>query len=133
MLSNLEKCVEYNHLDYHVCCLGKTLKINDDGSENFEIHGLNKVIMSQNDETTTSEQVRSAELLERLLSGKSKLKENRWDRIRRKHLNNITVTSKTVKRFFNMDFIDDSQLKILNGDGRPRKTALNPVLVMDIR
>ncbi|XP_053692647.1 calponin homology domain-containing protein DDB_G0272472 [Sabethes cyaneus] len=92
--------------------------------------------MSQNansDETAASGQVPSADLLERLLSAKPKLKENRWDRIRRKHLNNITVTSKTVKRFFNMDFIDESQLKILNGDGRPPKAGLNPVLVMDIR
>ncbi|XP_055543919.1 calponin homology domain-containing protein DDB_G0272472 [Wyeomyia smithii] len=92
--------------------------------------------MSQNlnsDETTASEQVPSAKLLERLLSGKTKMKENRWDRIRRKHLNNITVTSKTVKRFFNMNFVDENQMKILSGDGRTQKTALNPVLVMDIR
>ncbi|XP_058824607.1 calponin homology domain-containing protein DDB_G0272472 [Topomyia yanbarensis] len=74
----------------------------------------------------------SADLLGRLLN-KTKPKENRWDRIRRKHLNNITVTSKTVKRFFNMDFIDENQMRILNGDGDLQKTTLNPVLVMDIR
>ncbi|KXJ71250.1 hypothetical protein RP20_CCG021052 [Aedes albopictus] len=75
----------------------------------------------------------SAQLLERLLSKSQPPKENRWDRIRRKHLNNITVTSKTVKRFFNMDFIDENQMRILNGDGQQQRTVLNPVLVMDIR
>ncbi|XP_055643006.1 calponin homology domain-containing protein DDB_G0272472 [Toxorhynchites rutilus septentrionalis] len=72
-----------------------------------------------------------AQILERLLN-QTKHKENRWDRIRRKHLNSITVTSKTVKRFFNMDFVDEAQMRILSGNGC-QKSTLNPMLVMDIR
>lgn len=72
-----------------------------------------------------------AQILESLLN-QTKPRENRWNRIRRKHLDSITVTSKTVKRFFNMDFVDEAQMRILNGDG-PQKAMLNPMLVMDIR
>uniref|UniRef100_A0A182JY96 Sfi1 spindle body domain-containing protein n=1 Tax=Anopheles christyi TaxID=43041 RepID=A0A182JY96_9DIPT len=78
-------------------------------------------------------------ILEKLLR-KARAKESRWDRIRRKHLNNLTVTSKTVKKFINMDFVDDSQLRLMmaaegagsgtTGNGKP---MLDPVLVMDIR
>ncbi|XP_058453243.1 uncharacterized protein LOC131431502 [Malaya genurostris] len=90
--------------------------------------------MTENIQSTNVNNLKSdpTDLFERLIN-KSKPKENRWDRIRRKHLNNITVTSKTVKRFFNMDLIDESQMRILNGDCSAQKTSLNPVLVMDIR
>ncbi|XP_001869875.2 uncharacterized protein LOC6053860 [Culex quinquefasciatus] len=95
--------------------------------------------MSQNGHTGEvpdepgTHQTNSAQLLESLIARHGKpVKENRWDRIRRKHLNNITVTSKTVKRFFNMDFVDEGQLRMLNGAGEQKQT-LNPVLVMDIR
>ncbi|XP_035779112.1 uncharacterized protein LOC118459639 [Anopheles albimanus] len=81
-------------------------------------------------------------ILEKLLR-KARSKESRWDRIRRKHLNNLTVTSKTVKKFINMDFIDEAQLRLLMaGDGSTApggttghrtKTMLDPLLVMDIR
>uniref|UniRef100_A0A182NU19 Sfi1 spindle body domain-containing protein n=1 Tax=Anopheles dirus TaxID=7168 RepID=A0A182NU19_9DIPT len=74
-------------------------------------------------------------ILEKLLR-KARAKESRWDRIRRKHLNNLTVTSKTVKKFINMDFVDESQLRLLvsgDGVGSATKPLLDPVLVMDIR
>uniref|UniRef100_A0A182PCN4 Sfi1 spindle body domain-containing protein n=1 Tax=Anopheles epiroticus TaxID=199890 RepID=A0A182PCN4_9DIPT len=76
-------------------------------------------------------------ILEKLLR-KARTKESRWDRIRRKHLNNLTVTSKTVKKFINMDFVDESQLRLMMaGEGRgtaaTTKPMLDPVLVMDIR
>uniref|UniRef100_A0A182Q8R4 Uncharacterized protein n=1 Tax=Anopheles farauti TaxID=69004 RepID=A0A182Q8R4_9DIPT len=74
-------------------------------------------------------------ILEKLLR-KARAKESRWDRIRRKHLNNLTVTSKTVKKFINMDFVDENQLRLLMaGDsaGGGTKSVLDPVLVMDIR
>uniref|UniRef100_A0A182W6R2 Uncharacterized protein n=1 Tax=Anopheles minimus TaxID=112268 RepID=A0A182W6R2_9DIPT len=74
-------------------------------------------------------------ILEKLLR-KARAKETRWDRIRRKHLNNLTVTSKTVKKFINMDFVDESQLRLLmagESAGSGTKPILDPVLVMDIR
>ncbi|XP_052867937.1 uncharacterized protein LOC128273904 [Anopheles cruzii] len=76
-------------------------------------------------------------ILEKLLR-KARAKESRWDRIRRKHLNKLTVTSKTVKKFINMDFIDESQLRMLmtageGPGGEGTKPILDPVLVMDIR
>ncbi|XP_317210.4 uncharacterized protein LOC1277724 [Anopheles gambiae] len=78
-------------------------------------------------------------ILEKLLR-KARAKESRWDRIRRKHLNNLTVTSKTVKKFINMDFVDENQLRLMMagegaGSGTPGngKPMLDPVLVMDIR
>ncbi|XP_058123883.1 uncharacterized protein LOC131281716 [Anopheles ziemanni] len=74
-------------------------------------------------------------ILDKILR-KARAKESRWDRIRRKHLNNLTVTSKTVKKFINMDFIDESQLRMLmagEGTGTGTKPILDPVLVMDIR
>uniref|UniRef100_A0A182R2Z7 Uncharacterized protein n=1 Tax=Anopheles funestus TaxID=62324 RepID=A0A182R2Z7_ANOFN len=74
-------------------------------------------------------------ILEKLLR-KARAKETRWDRIRRKHLNNLTVTSKTVKKFINMDFVDENQLRLLmSGEcaGSGTKPMLDPLLVMDIR
>ncbi|XP_035911244.1 probable DNA double-strand break repair Rad50 ATPase [Anopheles stephensi] len=74
-------------------------------------------------------------ILDKLLR-KARAKESRWDRIRRKHLNNLTVTSKTVKKFINMDFVDESQLRLLmagESAGGGAKPMLDPVLVMDIR
>ncbi|XP_053672409.1 titin homolog [Anopheles nili] len=75
-------------------------------------------------------------ILDKLLR-KAREKESRWDRIRRKHLNNLTVTSKTVKKFINMDFVDETQLRMMMsgntvGPGGT-KPILDPVLVMDLR
>jgi len=61
---------------------------------------------------------------------RSKNKENRWDRIRKKHINNINVKTETVRKFFNMNFINPADEKILNGH-MPRR--LDPGLVMDMR
>uniref|UniRef100_A0A182IYA5 Sfi1 spindle body domain-containing protein n=2 Tax=Anopheles atroparvus TaxID=41427 RepID=A0A182IYA5_ANOAO len=75
-------------------------------------------------------------ILDKILR-KARAKESRWDRIRRKHLSNLTVTSKTVKKFINMDYIDESQLRMLMAGegvaGAGTKPVLDPVLVMDIR
>ncbi|XP_062548825.1 calponin homology domain-containing protein DDB_G0272472 [Armigeres subalbatus] len=103
-----------------------------DNRTKLTLHGINCNGNTPDQPVPPGSEPTSAQLLERLLS-KTHPKENRWDRIRRKHLNNITVTSKTVKRFFNMDFVDESQMRILNGDGPQQRSALNPVLVMDIR
>lgn len=62
----------------------------------------------------------------------SKNKETRWDRIRKKHMNSVNVTTENVKKFFGMNFINEHQLRILNGESK-RRFYLNPALVMNIR
>ena len=74
---------------------------------------------------------KSSKIIQSIIE-KTKPKETKWDRIRKKHLNNVTVSSKMVKKLFNMNFVDDDQMKLLNGVG-PEKNRLNPILVMDVR
>lgn len=62
----------------------------------------------------------------------SKNKETRWDRIRKKHMNSVNVTTENVKKFFGMNFINEHQLRILNGESK-RRFYLNPSIVMNIR
>lgn len=62
----------------------------------------------------------------------TKNKETRWDRIRKKHMNSVNVTTENVKKFFGMSFINEHQLRILNGESK-RRFYLNPALVMNIR
>lgn len=62
----------------------------------------------------------------------NKNKETRWDRIRKKHINSVNVTTENVKKFFGMNFINDHQLRVLNGESK-RRFYLNPALVMNIR
>lgn len=57
-----------------------------------------------------------------------KEKESRWDIIRKKHINCINVTTETVRKFLNLDFVDE---KSLIGKGKRRR--LDPVIVMDLR
>lgn len=59
-------------------------------------------------------------------------KETRWERISKKQLSSVQVTTENVKRFFGMEFINDHQLRALNGEPM-RKFAINPMLVMDLR
>ncbi|KAJ6649713.1 Coiled-coil domain-containing protein [Pseudolycoriella hygida] len=62
----------------------------------------------------------------------SRNKETRWDRIRKKHMNSVNVTTENVKKFFGMNFVNENQLRILNGESK-RRFYLNPALVMNIR
>ncbi|XP_037037996.1 calponin homology domain-containing protein DDB_G0272472 [Bradysia coprophila] len=62
----------------------------------------------------------------------SKNKETRWDRIRKKHMNSVNITTENVRKFFGMDFINEHQLRILNGESK-RRFYLNPALVMNAR
>lgn len=59
-------------------------------------------------------------------------KETRWDRIRKKHMNSVNITTDNVKKFFEMSLISEHQLRILNGESKKR-FYLNPALVMNIR
>lgn len=62
----------------------------------------------------------------------SKNKETRWDRIRKRHMSSVNVTTENVKKFFGMNFINEHQLRILNGESK-RRFYLNPALVMNVR
>lgn len=59
-------------------------------------------------------------------------KETRWERISKKQLNSVQVTTENVKKFFGMEFINEHQLRSLNGEPI-RQYAINPMLVMDLR
>ncbi|XP_037904120.1 calponin homology domain-containing protein DDB_G0272472 [Hermetia illucens] len=63
---------------------------------------------------------------------KLRSKDTRWDRIRKRHLNSLSVKTETVKKFFAMDFIGRDQLKALSEDNSKKK-VLDPVLVMNLR
>ncbi|XP_055919539.1 uncharacterized protein LOC129951428 [Eupeodes corollae] len=59
-------------------------------------------------------------------------KDTRWDRIRKKHTNNLNMKSSLVKKFVEMDFVGRNNTKLLNGEIE-LKNNLNPHLVMDLR
>lgn len=59
-------------------------------------------------------------------------KETRWERISKKHLSSVQVTTEKVKKFFEMEYINEHQLRTLNGEPL-RQYAMNPLLVMDLR
>lgn len=59
-------------------------------------------------------------------------KDTRWDRIRKKHINSVCITSESVKKIFGMNFINENQMKYLNGD-RTKYRQLDPTLVMNMR
>lgn len=63
-------------------------------------------------------------------SGESK--ETRWERISKKQLSSVQVTTEHVKKFFGMEFINEHQLRTMNGEPM-RQYAINPMLVMDLR
>lgn len=66
-------------------------------------------------------------------SKKSKHKETRWNRIRKKHLNNLTVTTNTVKKFINMNFVHENDIRMMSNPDGLRRQLLNPVVVMNLR
>lgn len=68
-----------------------------------------------------------------LTNKKYRHRETRWNRIRKKHLNNLTVTTSTVKKFINMNFIGENDIKIMADDEVAKKNLLNPVVVMNLR
>ncbi|XP_063709053.1 calponin homology domain-containing protein DDB_G0272472 [Culicoides brevitarsis] len=68
-----------------------------------------------------------------LNSKKSKHKETRWNRIRKKHLNNLTVTTSTVKKFINMNFVHENEIQSMTNPDGLRRQLLNPVVVMNLR
>lgn len=59
-------------------------------------------------------------------------KETRWERISKKQLSSVQVTTENVKKFFGMEFINKNQLRTLNGEPN-QQYAINPMLVMDLR
>lgn len=66
-------------------------------------------------------------------SKKSKHKETRWNRIRKKHLNSLTVTTNTVKKFINMNFVHENDIQMMSNPDGLRRQLLNPVVVMKLR
>lgn len=60
----------------------------------------------------------------------NKTKETRWERIRKKHTK-VTVTTDAVKKFFNLNYVNNNQMKIMNGECVPQ--TLDPALVMQMR
>lgn len=66
-------------------------------------------------------------------SKKSKHKETRWNRIRKKHLNSLTVTTSTVKKFINMNFVHENDIQMMSNPEGIRRQLLNPVVVMNLR
>lgn len=66
-------------------------------------------------------------------SKKSKHKETRWNRIRKKHLNSLTVTTSTVKKFINMNFVHENDIRMMSNPDGLRRQLLNPVVVMNLR
>lgn len=68
-----------------------------------------------------------------LMNKKSKHKETRWNRIRKKHLNNLTVTTSTVKKFINMNFVGENEIKTMASLDGEKKNILNPIVVMNLR
>lgn len=60
-------------------------------------------------------------------------KETRWDRISKKHINSVQqATTDDVQKLFGMEFINDSQLRCMNGDPIKR-LQINPMILMDLR
>lgn len=59
-------------------------------------------------------------------------KETRWDRITKKHLSSVNVTTENVKKLFGMSFINEHQLKSMQGEPIKR-FCIDPMLVMNMR
>lgn len=59
-------------------------------------------------------------------------KETRWDRISKKHINSVNVTTENVKKFFGMTFVNENQLKLMNGE-ELKTSCIDPMLVMNMR
>jgi hypothetical protein len=60
-------------------------------------------------------------------------KDTRWDKIRKKHLSHVNLTTATVKKLFDMNFVDEKQLKLMAADPAKYKLLLDPVQVMNCR
>uniref|UniRef100_A0A336MGR4 CSON000878 protein n=1 Tax=Culicoides sonorensis TaxID=179676 RepID=A0A336MGR4_CULSO len=80
----------------------------------------------------TSEIIKSNQM-NTMNNKKSKHKETRWNRIRKKHLNNLTVTTNTVKKFINMNFVHENDIQMMSDPDQTRRQLLNPIVVMNLR
>lgn len=64
-------------------------------------------------------------------------KGSRWDRIQKKHINSLSPNlgrSKTVDQLFNMNFVNDRQIKMMSASAECiGSTSLDPTLVMQFR
>lgn len=60
-------------------------------------------------------------------------KPTRWDRIRKRQLNanGLGLKTEAVRRFIELDYVDQRQAKLLV-DGQPQN-QLNPSVIMDMR
>lgn len=61
-------------------------------------------------------------------------KANKWDKIKKKYSSNINLSSDTVKKFLELNFVSEKADKILKGGEQVcSMEALNPAVIMDLR
>lgn len=64
---------------------------------------------------------------------KQKEKENRWERIRNKHVHTLHITPNVVDKLHDLNYINEQQMKSLTGEDCYNRAFSNPVLVMNLR
>lgn len=61
-------------------------------------------------------------------------KKTRWDRISKKYSPNHEITSETVRKFLDLNYVDDKNMKDFCGSSEnSTPDNINPQIVMDIR
>lgn len=61
-------------------------------------------------------------------------KKTRWDRISKKYSSNHEITSETVKKFLDLNYVDDKNMKDFCGSSEnSTPDNINPQILMDIR
>lgn len=58
------------------------------------------------------------------------MSKNRWDKLTRKYANDPGITSKEVKKFLAMNFVDGYQDQLC---GKKQPKPLDPAVIMDMR
>ena len=61
-------------------------------------------------------------------------KKTRWDRISKKYSSNNEITSETVRKFLDLNYVDDKNMKDFCGSSEnSTPDNINPQILMDIR
>lgn len=59
---------------------------------------------------------------------------NKWDKIKKKYSSSLNLSSDAVKKFLDMNFVNEKTSKILKGDPKSfSMDNLNPAIIMDLR